>query len=1188
MKPLHEAMMAACVCMCAVRMPAVEISYEGRIDLTGEWRLEQVGKSEVNCPITVPGDVHSALLSAKIIPDPYYSANEYLTLWVGRADWIQRRTFEVPAKFLSAPSVVLRLDEVDTFATVTLNGHVLPRMDNRFRRWDFDVKKLLLPGRNEIDVRFDSAMREGRRLAAKENDSFHMQNTFFQEAMFVRKPACHGGWDWGPCLMTAGLLGRVELVATSTARIDHVYCDQKFNAEMSSCTVAVNAEVFSPNGGETEFSAKLGDAVTARKVTLKSGVNRLTATIHLENPQLWWPVNEGDHNLYHLDVRVGGAHIAKKIGLRKIELVTDPDAESYARLGGRKGTNMCFRVNGRDIFARGANWIPCDALESRQPEKWRGLVESAAKANMNMLRIWGGGRYEGDAFYEACDEFGVMLWHDFMFSCALYPDNDAFYESVVAEETYQVKRLRDHPSIALWCGDNECISMLVGDIGWPDERDRHAANFTRRAALGRKVVLECDPARPYWTSSPSANGRDDSVIDCRRDGKSGDIHNWSVYFGWKPCWNFYDYQPRFCSEFGSQSMPSAEIGETFAPPESVRNLGADYMYHQKTPQGNRRLVDFLRKQFFAPASGYDFIYLTQVHQALAVKTACEYYRSLEPWCMGALVWQLDDNWPVASWSSIEYGGKWKPLHYQLKRTFAPLLVAIVPTEASYARRKTMEFDFQRPQASYEFRDAATPFDLAFYGVNDTNEPVEGELTIEAVSFDGSSRTLHERCMATLPPRRSVAMASISEEAFGGLDKRRDAFLLATLSTPRGTVQDFRLFGEFRNAPLADPKIKVATADLGDGRFEVTLDVATPAFYVWANVWKTPGEFDDNLLAVMPGESRKIIFTPASSGVTFEAFRKALSVKSLYEARKRPDVRIGIVGADTSHTAAFVKIMNTDKDPDVAGFRVTHAYKWGSKDIPSCTNRYSTIIPQIVAAGVTMTSSIAELLENVDCVMLETCDGRPHLEQAREIIASGKPCYIDKPLASNLHDALAILRLAKEAGVQVFCASSLRYTKAVKDVVCGERGSIRAADTFAPGNYEPTNSRYFWYAIHGADPLFAMMGTGCRDVTCVAGEDSDVIVGRWADGRTGTLRVFHERGGYGGSVVNDKQKLYSLGGYEGYKVLLVEILKFFKTGISPIPPEELEEVYVFLDAARLSRERGGQAVSMEETRSLSLR
>ena len=874
---------AAFACCGIADLHAVEIAYEGRIDLSGVWHLEQVGKKEVNCPVKVPGDVHTALLEAKLIPDPYYSANEYLTLWVGRADWIKRRSFEVSKDFLSAPNVILRLDEVDTFATVALNGHVLPRMNNRFRRWDFDVKEYLRTGKNEMEVRFDSAVREGRRLADKEKESYHIQNTFFQEAMFVRKPMCHGGWDWGPCMVTAGLLGKVELIATTLARIDYVYCDQKFNADRTQCTVTVNAEVLSPAGGETEFSVNLGETKTVRKVSLIKGVNKVSAVVDVPDPRLWWPVNEGEQNLYDLEVKVAGASVAKKIGLRTIELVTEPDAEVYERLG-RKGTNMFFRVNGRAVFARGSNWIPCDAFESRQAAKWRGLVRDAARANMNMLRIWGGGRFEGDAFYEACDEYGVMLWHDFMFSCAVYPDNEEFYANVREEETYQVKRLRDHPSIAIWCGDNECISMLVGDIGWPDEREFHAANFTRRSALGRSVVKAWDPARTYWSSSPSANGLDDSVIDCRRDGKSGDIHNWSVYFGWKPCWNYYDFQPRFSSEFGSQSMPAAEIGEMFAPAESVRELGADFMYHQKTPQGNRRLVDFLRRQFFAPATALDFIYLTQVHQALSVKTGCEYYRSLEPWCMGALVWQLDDNWPVASWSSIEYNGKWKPLHYQLKRTFAPLLLVIAPTEKSYASRKGVAYHYLTPQKGYEFRDMAVPFDLAFYAVNDTPQSMEGEIVVEQVAFDGLSRIERERRMVNLPSGRSVAAVTISENAFGDLETRGKTFIVATLKTPRGTVRDFRLFGEFRKAPLSDPKLKIETADLG-GRFSVTITAEKPAFYVWANAWKIAGEFDDNLLELLPGESRTIVFTPATSGVSYEEFCKSLSVKNLYDAKK---------------------------------------------------------------------------------------------------------------------------------------------------------------------------------------------------------------------------------------------------------------------------------------------------------------
>ena len=295
-----------------------------------------------------------------------------------------------------------------------------------------------------------------------------------------------------------------------------------------------------------------------------------------------------------------------------------------------------------------------------------------------------------------------------------------------------------------------------------------------------------------------------------------------------------------------------------------------------------------------------------------------------------------------------------------------------------------------------------------------------------------------------------------------------------------------------------------------------------------------------------------------------------------------DVRVGIIGVDTSHATAFAKLLNVERDAAVAGYRITHAYKWGSKDIEKCTSRYERHIKQLGECGVKMVDSIAELLANVDCVLLETCDGRPHLEQALEVFRSGKPCYIDKPIAADLRDTLKILAAAKKMGQKVFSASSLRYTKAVKEAARGDYGPIRAVDTFAPGNFEPTHSDYFWYAIHGADPLFAIMGTGCEEVTCVHSGDDDVIVGRWRDGRLGTLRVFGTKGGYGGAVVNDKCQLFSLGGYEGYKVLLVEILEYFRTGKEPISPDELKEVYAFLDAARLSKQRGGKPVTLAET------
>lgn len=861
---------------------AETVSYENKVDLAGKWTLVQAGDPKVTCPIDVPGDVHTALYAAGIIPDPYYGANEYRTLWVGRKDWIVSRTFAVDAKLLASESVVLRLDEVDTFCTIRLNGHELPRMDNRFRRWDFGVKGFLREGGNTIEARFESAEKVTEALAAANKEHFHIQNSWATSIMFARKPQCHGGWDWGIDMMTAGFLGKVELVGTKTARIDYVWCDQKFSDGYTSCDVTVTAEVFSPAGGETEFSVDLGGNVRSKKLTLAKGDNLLRLPVTLANPRLWWPNGEGEQHLYPLVVKVGPASLSRKLGLRKLEVVTEPDAAPYARLG-RKGTNFCFRVNGRDIFAKGANWIPCDGFESRQtPEKYRNLVKSSRDANMNMLRIWGGGRFEGDAFYEACDEFGVLLWHDFMFSCALYPDDDWFYDQVRAEEAHQIRRLRDHASIALWSGDNECISLITGDGGWPQELKSHTEHFIRRAKVSEAMVAKYDPTRRFWASSPSSTGRPEDIL-CRDDDR-GDIHNWSIWFGWQPYWGYYKRQPRFVSEFGCQSMPSADVASTVCSEEAIDKLLPELMYHQKHPLGHRRLTEFLHRHFFAPASARDFIYLTQAFQAMSMKVACEHLRSLRPWCMGVLVWQLNDNWPVASWSSIDYGGKWKPLQYQLKRTFAPVLITAAPTEKSYAARKTRDL-----ADKYDDRAPSIPYDMRAYAVNDSNGELDATLTLTAVGFDGSAGK-SEILKAKLPPRTSVTMAEFSEALFGDWEARKKSFVLLTLETRNAkggtdTVRNEWFFDEFRNLPLAAANVKADVAEEG-GKWTVTLKTDKPAFFVWANAYKIAGEFNDNSITLLPGETKKLVFEPWDKTTTFADFRKALSVNTLEKGKAK--------------------------------------------------------------------------------------------------------------------------------------------------------------------------------------------------------------------------------------------------------------------------------------------------------------
>ncbi|MDO5319151.1 MAG: glycoside hydrolase family 2 protein, partial [bacterium] len=421
MKKCTFAMIVAAV---STMLPAESIVSSGRLDLSGVWHLREADNVvQFTLPMQVPGDVHSALFAAGKIPDPFFGQNELVTQDVGRKDWRVERSFMVPSSMLKAKSVVLRLEDVDTFCTIELNGEEVGKTDNRFRRWEFDVKKFLKPGDNRIVGIFKSAENESNERAKGYDHKFQISNVPWAKAIeLIRKPQCHGGWDWGLAQMVTGFCGPVMLVATDAARIDYVYCDQDFAADWSRCTVTVNAEVTAPVDGSVKYSAKVGGFSQEMTASVKAGANKLSLKVEIPEPMLWWPNGSGEQNLYPLEVEVGGEKLVRKIGLRKIEVLNTPDKDAK----GKDGARMAFRVNGAEIFCKGANWIPCDAFENRQTTaRYRDLIASAKDANMNMLRLWGGGQFEHDDFYEICDELGIMIWHDMMFSCAIYPGDDA-------------------------------------------------------------------------------------------------------------------------------------------------------------------------------------------------------------------------------------------------------------------------------------------------------------------------------------------------------------------------------------------------------------------------------------------------------------------------------------------------------------------------------------------------------------------------------------------------------------------------------------------------------------------------------------------------------------------------------------------------------------------------------------------
>ena len=796
----------------------------GEIDLSGTWRLS--GKdgagTEMACPITVPGDVQSALLAAGKIADPYFGSNETNVQWVGRREWTISREFVVDETVLGNPSVILRLEDVDTFCTIFVNGTEAGRTDNRFRRWEFDVRRLLRPGVNTIVGRFADAEAEiARRMASYDVTWPAWLNGSVQGINLIRKPQCHGGWDWGITQMSVGFCGTVRMIA-GPWRLDYIYTEQHFAKDFARCDLDVIAEITEANG--------LHAFVTNRVV--------------IDKPRLWWPAGQGEPYLTPWTVDVRGRKLSGRTGLRTIELVADDDEDPVT---GARGRSFYFKVNGRRVFMKGANWIPCDAFATRQtPWRYRDLLESALAANMNMIRVWGGGQFEPDFFYDFCDEHGLLVWQDMMFACANYPDDPAFLESVRLETVHQVRRLRNHASIALWCGDNECINPVQNCREARDDRDFYVSCYAKRRALLKKTIAAADPTRCFWPTSPCAGEGDFAGRGDVPHGL-GDEHYWGVWHGERDFESFYDVRTRFCSEFGFQSFSSLEVARTFSASVPFDWQADDFQYHQKNRRGNRIIEGTFSRYFKPPKDSPSLLYLSQVQQAFAVKTGVEFWRSLRPWCMGTLYWQLNDNWPVASWSSVEYGGKWKQLHYQARRFYAPVAVAGLPGGRLSA-------------------------------MNDTPTDLNVVLTVDEWRFDGEAPARKHEVSRVLVANAAQTLEPPDWGADSDFSTNGSFFLSFELRGEKALFRNEWLPRRHKDMPLADANVTMKADS-----FSVTLSTDRPAFFVWVNAEGCPGEFDDNSITLLPGRPRTLTFTPKDPSVTPERFKRALTVMHLKQA-----------------------------------------------------------------------------------------------------------------------------------------------------------------------------------------------------------------------------------------------------------------------------------------------------------------
>ncbi len=629
-----------------------------RFSLSGPWTLDIPGTDFARVPASVPGSVYHDLLSAGLIPDPFYRNNEDALLPLMDNDFIYSRSFTMPEGWDACDAVLMRCHGLDTLAEIRLNGQPVGRADNMHRIWEYGVKSLLRPGENTLEVTLFSPTRWIReRYAEKPLEGAADAMRGFP---YLRKAHCMFGWDWGPHLPDAGIWREIELLGVEGGRLEDVYVTQAHQDGSVTLTVASRPEMLS--AAEPEISVTVtgpdGETFSAAGCSCE---------IEIPSPKLWWPSGIGDQPLYQVKVTLsaGGWVLdtwKKRIGLRTLTVHREKD---------EWGECFCHRVNGVDIFAMGADYIPEDNLLPRvTPERTRRLLEDAKAARMNTIRVWGGGYYPDDFFYDACDELGLLVWQDFMFACAAYDLSPAFEENVRAEFVDNVRRLRHHASLALWCGNNE-IESFVPFGNWYGEKGLIADYIKLFEYIIPRILEKEDPQTFYWPSSPSSGG---SFDEPHADNR-GDSHYWAVWHGLKPFTDYRNHYLRYASEFGFQSFPNMPTIESFTLPED-RNVFSFVMEkHQRNASANGKIAEYLSQTYLYPSSFDTFVFASQLLQAQAMQYGVEHWRRNRGRCMGAIVWQLNDCWPVTSWASIDYAGRWKALHYYEKRFFAPVLIS---------------------------------------------------------------------------------------------------------------------------------------------------------------------------------------------------------------------------------------------------------------------------------------------------------------------------------------------------------------------------------------------------------------------------------------------------------------------------------------------------------------------------------
>lgn len=780
----------------------------------------------------VPGSVLQAMLENGQIPDPYWRCNEYEIRERMTDDFIYERTFEVER--LEAEQIWLVCQGLDTITSVRLNGQKIADTDDMHRTWRFDVKPWLKAGENQISIRFFSALKAAREEDAS-NDIFYASTGSIHGNAAIRKAHYMFGWDWGPQLPDAGIFREIYLEwikepQIRDLRIRQIHGDEgtvmlKLSTQVEQTAPQVNREddlwmtvsVEAPDGSlMTETCAYQEELSFA-----------------IENPKLWWPNGVGEHPLYQVTVELKGKdgtvfdRCTKRIGLRTITVCREPHED---------GQEFAFVVNGVKIFAMGANYVPEDNLLSRvNRERTDRLIRDCEKANYNCIRVWGGGYYPDDYFYDACDERGIMIWQDLMFACNVYALNDGFEENITEETKDNVRRLRHHACLALWCGNNEM------EWGWGDEWARIKGHHPRYKAdyikifeyILPKALRSCDDETFFWPSSPSSGGSFDDPNGVNR----GDQHYWEVWHSGKPFTEYRKNYFSFCSEYGFQSFPGMKTIESFTLPED-RNIFSQVMEsHQKNGTANGKILGYIADYFLYPKSLSDLAYISQVLQLKAIQYGVEHWRRNRGRCMGSLYWQLNDSWPVASWASIDYYGRWKALHYGARRFYAPVMVSACEEEELSAR-------------------------IRYYVNNDTLEPING--TVEAALIDRDFQILwtDARQVTAEPMSVSQCMEADYGNWIPSEEKRAEVFARVRLTIGGKCISEqTTLFVKPKHFHYRKPQYQVQVREM-ENTFEICTKCQTFAQYVELDLRKLDGTFSDNYFDITSPEGVTVVLPKA--------------------------------------------------------------------------------------------------------------------------------------------------------------------------------------------------------------------------------------------------------------------------------------------------------------------------------------